>query len=247
MEKFFIRTLDARNPEIGYNIAAGGGGALGVKQSPETIRKRVDKARTHVRTDNTSGVTGVTWGKNRWMAKWNDTVLGRFENKDDAIAVRQAAERGVFPPRLTDEQRLRRRVTAALGNTNRRGKRGSEESRQRMSLAQTGRKQSPETIRKRTAWQRGTKRPESFGRAISAGKKGKPSTNPEQNLGSRNGMSKLTESDVRTIHQLLREGQSRSQIASQFGISVSCISGIFVGRLWKHIYAEQGIPCQAAM
>ncbi len=173
LEKFFIRTFESRNPEIGYNITAGGGGALGVvstrkgtKQKPlseetrrkiglahrartftkehllklskankgqvpwcagksastDAVVKRIADATRHrmanmsademqahgekitksklgqVRTDSKSGVAGVRWDKqhSRWQAAISvrgvKTFLGRFKDKNDAIAARKAAE-----------------------------------------------------------------------------------------------------------------------------------------------------------
>lgn len=54
---------------------------------------------TKVRSDNTSGVTGVTWDakRQRWVAKikiaYRTIHLGRYVDKDAAIAARKAAER----------------------------------------------------------------------------------------------------------------------------------------------------------
>lgn len=39
LEIFFIRTLETQNPDIGYNITAGGGGVLGLKFSEESVEK----------------------------------------------------------------------------------------------------------------------------------------------------------------------------------------------------------------
>jgi hypothetical protein len=55
-----------------------------------------------VRTNNTSGVTGVTWDKSR--SKWEAYVringktihLGRFSSKEDAVAARKKAEEEYF-------------------------------------------------------------------------------------------------------------------------------------------------------
>lgn len=55
-----------------------------------------------IRTDNTSGVTGVCWNKkyNKWMAYictyGKRKTLGYYENKDDAILSRKQAEEKYF-------------------------------------------------------------------------------------------------------------------------------------------------------
>lgn len=39
-EMFYIEQYDSTNPEKGYNIAKGGSGTVGLKQSPESNAKR---------------------------------------------------------------------------------------------------------------------------------------------------------------------------------------------------------------
>lgn len=41
LEIFFIRTLDSRSPDIGYNITAGGGGQLGRKRPHTEAHKKL--------------------------------------------------------------------------------------------------------------------------------------------------------------------------------------------------------------
>lgn len=56
------------------------------------------------------------------------------------------------------------------------------------------------------------------------------------NTGEKNGMSKLKETEVKKIKALLNEGKlSQQKIADIFGVSRSCILGINIGRLWKHV------------
>jgi len=58
--------------------------------------------KSRVRSDNTSGITGVTYdvSRNKWVAQIainkKTYMLGRFDNKDDAIAIRKEAEKMPF-------------------------------------------------------------------------------------------------------------------------------------------------------
>jgi len=54
------------------------------------------------------------------------------------------------------------------------------------------------------------------------------------NTGENNGQSILSAEKVREIKQL-KGKLSQYKIADKFGVSRSCIQGIFGGRLWKHI------------
>lgn len=53
--------------------------------------------------------------------------------------------------------------------------------------------------------------------------------------GERNGQAKLTESDVREIRRLCREGVSHRKIASRFGVSSQTISKINVKNIWAAV------------
>lgn len=53
--------------------------------------------------------------------------------------------------------------------------------------------------------------------------------------GSDNGHSKLNESKVRDIKQLLKAGKKPYQIAPLFGVHRSTVSDINTGRTWSHV------------
>jgi predicted XRE-type DNA-binding protein len=56
------------------------------------------------------------------------------------------------------------------------------------------------------------------------------------NTGEKNGQSKLSASQVDEIKKhLLRGHLSQYKIAEMFGVSRSCVLGIKLGRLWKHV------------
>lgn len=52
--------------------------------------------------------------------------------------------------------------------------------------------------------------------------------------GSSHPMAKLTEHDVSAIRERLRSGETRRPIASDYGVSLTCISGIKTGKHWSH-------------
>lgn len=56
------------------------------------------------------------------------------------------------------------------------------------------------------------------------------------NTGERNGMSKLRIVDVKGIRKVREEQKlPYAKIASMFGVSVGCVSGIIKGTRWKNI------------
>lgn len=56
-----------------------------------------------------------------------------------------------------------------------------------------------------------------------------------QARGESQGLSKLTEDDVRAIRVLSREGASQREIAKLFGVTRSPIQWILSGKTWKHV------------
>lgn len=60
-------------------------------------------------------------------------------------------------------------------------------------------------------------------------------THGTSNRGSRNGMSVLTEDDVRDIRNRLLKGETQTSIASAYGVDSSCICNIKRGRNWAHL------------
>lgn len=53
-------------------------------------------------------------------------------------------------------------------------------------------------------------------------------------IGSRNGQSKLVESDIPIIRRLRSEGFTYPKIAERYGVSAGCINHIFTNRAWKN-------------
>lgn len=54
-------------------------------------------------------------------------------------------------------------------------------------------------------------------------------------MGTRNGMAKLSESDVRMIKQLLQQRINRKLLAERFSISISTIDHIATNKKWAHV------------
>lgn len=61
------------------------------------------------------------------------------------------------------------------------------------------------------------------------------------NFGSRNGMSKLSTEQVADIHRLKSEGVKLVEIASRFGVNVSCVCKITLGQRWTSPSIQQEI------
>lgn len=55
------------------------------------------------------------------------------------------------------------------------------------------------------------------------------------NRGSRHGMSKLTEDDVRLIRRRLQEGHTQRAVAVEFGINPRYARALKTGAAWKHV------------
>lgn len=56
--------------------------------------------------------------------------------------------------------------------------------------------------------------------------------------GSKNGRSKLCEEDVRVIFRLSNQGMTRTAIAKRYGVSITVVSDIMIGKLWTHVTSE---------
>lgn len=82
-------------------------GAIHVRKNiKEDTNLQVISRRDTLKLNNTSGVTGVIWDKsrNKWVAQivfqGKHIYLGRYINKEDAIAAREEAEEKYFKPIL---------------------------------------------------------------------------------------------------------------------------------------------------
>lgn len=53
--------------------------------------------------------------------------------------------------------------------------------------------------------------------------------------GEGNPSSTLTAQDVLSIRERASEGETRTDLAAEFGVSKTCISGICTGKTWKHL------------
>ena len=54
-------------------------------------------------------------------------------------------------------------------------------------------------------------------------------------IGSMHCMAKLSESDIPKIKERIKNGESQSAIAKDFGVARTIISRIKLGQLWKHV------------
>lgn len=57
----------------------------------------------------------------------------------------------------------------------------------------------------------------------------------DRTTGEKKHTSKLSNSDVSSIKQLLRQGLPQRKVAAIFNVSQSCIGGISLGRRWTHV------------
>ena len=134
LEKFFIRTLESQDPDIGYNITAGGRGALGYKHTDEH-KERVSemyKGRPFsdlARSQQLAAVVGkpahnkgkkmspeqreklsaamkgrVAWNKGK---KWGDSTRQKLsDNAKKLYLLRERNPDGTFGPRRQSEQSI---------------------------------------------------------------------------------------------------------------------------------------------
>lgn len=135
-------------------------------------------------------------------------------------------------------------LNLALGGNTRRGWRHSEEARQKITKALTGRPVSEETRKKISLAQKG--KPSSMSpeglesfrrhvaeRIISDETRQKIS---EASRGGGNGCAKITDQDVLEIRRLVAHGGlTQTQIGEMFGIDQTTVSDIKRRKSWKHI------------
>jgi group I intron endonuclease len=164
MEKFFIRTLDTRNPEIGYNITEGGEGCWGYKPTTEAIAKGIA-------TRKTNG-TYVAWNKGKTDIYSDDTLrkMGKgskgkpspFKGIPTGRPSPMKGKTGIYSeetlrkmrdgaknrPPDSAETRRKKGLAAIRINT---GRKHSAESRNHMSAAQKGKTRAEESKTKHAA------------------------------------------------------------------------------------------------
>lgn len=128
-----------------------------------------------------------------------------------------------------------------LGNKNTLGWKHTEQSRAKISAANTGRpsptkgkKRSADVVEKTASAHRGRKRSEETRRRISeamTGKKRPPRTQVTREKLSKalRGKGQLTEEQVRQIRRMRSSGIKRRDVASKFGIHLTMVSMIMSG------------------
>jgi group I intron endonuclease len=98
----------------------------------------------------------------------------------------------------------------------------SEETKRKIGLS--NKNPSPELRERRKKWM--------TGRIVSDETRHKIS---ESHKGSKQWCAKLTEDDVRQIKIDLAKGESHPSIAKRYGVDRSIISGINIGKIWRHV------------
>jgi group I intron endonuclease len=120
-EEFFINKFDARNTDVGYNVAIGGAsGFTGLKHSEET-RQKISVAKTgHCEANSGSFQTG--------SIPWHAGKIGVYS--DEALSAMSNARKGKPPAN--------------------KGVPRSKETKLKLSVANKGKKQTEETKKKRS-------------------------------------------------------------------------------------------------
>lgn len=109
----------------------------------------------------------------------------------------------------------------------------SEETRKRISRVQKGRKASAETRAKMSLAHKGKVCSDETRRRISKALLGNQNAQ-----GEKAGAAKLTEENVREILGRLRNGETQTKIARDFGVTQAAISAIKRGINWAHVKFE---------
>lgn len=111
------------------------------------------------------------------------------------------------------------------------GKEASKKTREKLSRAFKNREFTEEWKEKISEALKGREITEEWKEKISEANKGKDGL-----VGGDNPLSKLTKKKVKVIKHLLSGGQfTQAQISRMYGVSVSAISAIKVGRNWSHV------------
>ena len=141
-EVYWIGYLNTRAP-YGYNLTDGGGGAQGLKHSPETILKMSNAKKGKKHSAETRAKMSASQRKTK-----RPSMRGRPLTDDHKAAISD----GLKGREFSEEHRRK------LSEANK-GKSPSAETRRKIGMAGKGRKQSPETVAKRAAALRGKKKP----------------------------------------------------------------------------------------
>lgn len=108
------------------------------------------------------------------------------------------------------------------------------EVKERIRQKRLGRKDTPETIARKSAAAKGGYRSPQWRAHMSQVMKGR-TISADHRARVRDGNQRLTADQVREIRRLLRTGISQSAIAPIFGVSNGTISNINIGRTYSHV------------
>lgn len=117
LEKFYIKKFNAQNPEIGYNLTAGGDGIVGHHHTEES-KKKISEARK---------------GSNNPMYGKPGTMLGKHLSEE----ARKKISVGHKGKKRSEE--AKKKISEA--NKRRKGKHLSEEHKRKLSEANKGKKE----------------------------------------------------------------------------------------------------------
>lgn len=114
----------------------------------------------------------------------------------------------------------------------------SDESIERMRVAQLGKKRTKEHRKSISEGLIGREVSEETRDKISEAQRGKP----RKTKGENHGCAKLTNEDVIEIKKLLMDGESQRAIANTFNVSRNTITFIQKGKTWTHIHVDGFVP-----
>jgi group I intron endonuclease len=153
--------------------------------------------------------------------------------KDDGYTLYNLTEGGDGPSgrKATDEQRKKQSERQMGTIPWNKGKQTPEDVRAKQSVSAQNRfKREIHPLKGKPSPLKGTKRPDEFGKKISASKKGVPRSK-EHILAT----SKLTEEQVREIKSLIRAGVPNNEIAEKYHVYRDTISRIKNNKTWAWV------------
>lgn len=167
--------------------------------------------------------------RGRHHSKYLQRVYNKYGESNLSIVVLEYVES--YEDRLLREQyyidTLCPKYNGAPVAGNLLGFKHSEETKERMSKAQTGRKATPKTIQKLKLVQAEVHQRPGYIENLRL-----------KNQGSNNPTSKLTELEVVEIKHLLIKGYSQTYISSLFNVGEDNIGSIQRGETWGHLEVE---------
>ncbi len=211
-EQKWMNDLNVLDVEYGYNICTKAENSSGYRHTEETIEKMREIAKNRPPVSKETKIKISKASKDR---KHKPETIERFkEIAKNRLPMSEETKKKISESKkdhiVSEETRKK------IGDANK-GRVLSEESRENMSKSAKGRVKSKEHRKNLSESLKGNKN------ALG------------HNKGEKNGNAKLTEEDVLEIRELIKDGISNTAIAKMYGIGVTTISNIKIGKTWKHV------------